>query len=84
MTTANEILEILSPKQVLDAQQAGRNAYNAGERFDTCPHVVDGDAVPEHHDRIRALQLMWIRGYADERNNRRYAGNGEDRQLDSP
>ena len=84
MISSEEVLAVLSPKQILDAQEAGRKAYNAGERFDTCPHVVDGDAVPEHHDRIRALQLMWVRGYADEQNNRRYAHHGDNRQTDSP
>ena len=83
MTIAKEILAILSPKQVLDAQQDGRNAYNEGKRFDVCPHIDDDDAVPENRDRIRALQLMWIRGYVDERNNRRYLGGEDDRQLDS-
>jgi hypothetical protein len=70
---STQIRQLLTPKQILDAQEAGRAAYNAGESFRSCPHVVSADAVPADIDRVRALQLMWVRGYADEQNRRRYA-----------
>lgn len=72
MIDPTRIRQLLTPKQILDTQEAGRAAYNAGEPFRSCPHVVTADAVSDQIDRVRALQLMWIRGYADEQNHRRY------------
>jgi hypothetical protein len=74
MITSGEIRALLTAKQILDAQEAGRIAFHAGKQFTACPHSVNEDVVPEAVDRVRALQLMWIRGYADEKNRRRYVG----------
>ncbi len=58
MNTRPSVSDILGTKLVLDTQESGRVAALSGEHVSTCPWRNPGT------DRDRALQLMWVRGYA--------------------
>jgi hypothetical protein len=64
--------EILTQKQILDAQNAGRVAFDSGEHITVCPHTYGQPGEDEEATQRReALRLMWVRSYAAAENDHR-------------
>lgn len=52
-----------STEEILDEQQAGRQAALNGTPVSDCPHRLNGRETAAEAARTRFLQLMWLRGY---------------------
>lgn len=61
------VVDLLGPRLTLATQEQGHAAGFAGADISTCPWK------PATTDRERALQAMWIRGYAAGRTDLRRA-----------